>query len=222
MTAWGTGPFFLDASALSSSPGAQHPIVDIANACRAIGLHLIPATPLHITVPYQHAVQVIVGIDHRGVGLRVDLNEFSSAANWMPHWPFPLGSTDLIVDVGDNAPMVAGLGAAVTQVFLGLPSAGQWRSVTIAGTSMPENFSGLVAGKHIIPRAEVALWQRLSAAHLPYQIDFGDYASVSTTPPPSGIAWGFPINVRYTWLQTSWFVVESQLPDSAVWIWDHN
>ena len=63
---------------------------------------------------------------------------------------------------------------------------------------MPENFTGLVAGKHIIPRSEVALWQMLAAAQLPYQIDFGDYASISTTPPPSGIAWGFPINVRYT------------------------
>jgi hypothetical protein len=198
MTAWGTAPFYLDASALSATPSGHHPIVDIANACRAIGLNLIPATPLHVAAPYQHGVQAVVTADNRGVALRVDLNEFSTAAQWMSHWPFQLGATDLVVDVEDNAPMVATLGAAVTNVFLALPSAGQWRSVTIAGTSMPENFTGFVAGKHLIPRAEVVVWQRLNSAQLPYQIDFGDYATVSTAPAPSGIAWGFPINVRYT------------------------
>lgn len=197
MTAWGRSPFFLDASALP--PGAHHhPIVDIAAAARAVGLNLIPAASLAAPLPYQQAVNGIVATDLRGIGLRVDLNQFSSAAQWIAQWPFPRPVTDLIVDVADNAPMVASLGAAVTHVFQTLPHGAQWRSVTIAGTSMPENFAGMVAGTHLIHRDEVAVWQRLEDAQLPYQIDFGDYASVSTTPAPAGIAWGFPINVRYT------------------------
>ena len=197
MTAWGTSPFFLDASALPTG-ASHHPIVDIAAATRALGLNLIPAAPLSAPLPYQQAVSGVVVTDKRGIGLRVDLNQFSSAAQWISHWPFPRASTDLIVDVADNAPMVAGLGAAVTHVFQQLPHGSQWRSVTIAGTSMPENFSGLVAGTHLIHRSEVTLWQQLSGAQLPYRIDFGDYASIPTVPPPAGIAWGFPINVRYT------------------------
>src|ERR1700744_1313913 len=55
MTAWGATPFFRDASALAPSVNGHHPITDIANACRAIGLHLIPARPLYAAVPYQHA-----------------------------------------------------------------------------------------------------------------------------------------------------------------------
>lgn len=197
MTSWGTSPFFLDASALPTGVN-HHPIVDIAAAARALGLNLIPAAPLSSPLPYQQAVNSVIAMDQRGIGLRVDLNQFSSAAQWLPQWPFPVASTDLIVDVADNAPMVAGLGAAVTHVFQGLLHGSQWRSVTIAGTSMPENFSGMVAGTHLIHRSEITIWRQLAGANLPYQIDFGDYASAPTVPPPSGIAWGFPINVRYT------------------------
>jgi hypothetical protein len=93
---------------------------------------------------------------------------------------------------------VAALGAAVTHTFATLHAANQWRTVTVSGTSMPENFSGYVAGLHTIARAEWNLWQGLAAAALPYRIDYGDYATVATVPAPAGIAWGYPINVKYT------------------------
>ncbi len=63
---------------------------------------------------------------------------------------------------------------------------------------MPDNFAGVASGVYEINRAEWSLWQSLAGAALPYRIDFGD----CTTPPinaaPQGIAWGYPISVRYT------------------------
>lgn len=197
MTAWGTGQFFLDATGLSSANTAHHQILDIAAACRAIGLSLIPGTRLGAPAAYQNAVAAIAAADHRGICLRVDIAQMTSAAQWQPQMPFPPNQTDLIVDLADNVQPTAALGNVVVQAFQNLHLGPNWRSVTIAGTSMPENFQGMPAGVHLIPRRERALWNAI-VGHVPYILGYGDYATVPFTPPPSGIAWGFPINVRYT------------------------
>jgi hypothetical protein len=163
-----------------------------------MGLNLIPATRLNTPAPYSAAVAAVVAADRRGVALRVDLAEFADARNWVGAWPYQPTDTDLILDLEDNVSRVASFGPAIDGVFTGLYQRNHWRSVTICGTSMPENFTGLTAGSHLITRSEVALWQRLSGIQLPYRLDYGDYATVPVVPPPQGIRYGFPINVRYT------------------------
>lgn len=196
---WGTASFYLDAIGVPANPAGRHPLTSIGARARARGLSLIPATRLDASQPYQAAVRSLVQTDKRGLALKVDLNEFASATNWMAAWPYQPSETDLIVDFADNVASVTALGAAIDQVFTGLHAGRQWRSVTMSGTSMPENFAGYVAGQYLIPRAELALWQRLSTLRrLPYRLDFGDYTTVPVIPPPTGIRWGFPINVRYT------------------------
>lgn len=196
---WGTAPFYLDAKRVPADPAGGHPLTDIGASARAIGLELIPATRLDVPRPYWTAVVSLVRTDQRGLALNVDLNEFATFANWIQLWPFQPAETDLIVDFENNIGNVAALGPAIDQVILNLHAGPQWRSVTMSGTSMPENFTGYIAGQHTIPRAEWALWQRLSALpQLAYRIDYGDYATVPVIPAPTGIRWGFPINVRYT------------------------
>jgi hypothetical protein len=196
---WGTAPFFLDASALPLAAGAaHHPLLDIAAAARVAGLHLIPATRPTVWIPYQNAVSAVVATDGRGVGLRVDLQQLSTAATWVPSAPLPVAHTDLIADFASDIGTVAGLGPALDHVFQSLHAGGVWRSVTVAGTSMPDNFTGVTAGTYVIPRREFTLWQHLVALGLPYRLDYGDYATIPVNAPPSGIRWGFPINVKYT------------------------
>jgi hypothetical protein len=195
---WGTLPFYLDATAVPNAQQGHHPLVDVASACVALGLQLIPVTHGSATGQYQQAVATVVQRDQRGVGLRVDLQGMSSANQWIANWPFPIISTDLFVDFRDNVATVAALGASLDHAFRNLHAGDKWRTVTSVGTSMPENFSGFLAGLHIIRRTEWHLWQHLAGTGLSYALDFGDYATVSVAPPPSGIAWGYPINVRYT------------------------
>lgn len=196
---WGTTPFYLDAMDIPANAAGRHPLIDIGARARAKGLNLIPLTRLNAPQPYRAAVQSLVQIDQRGVALEVDLNEFASTAKWIAAWPSQPAETDLLVDFADNVANVSALGAAIDQVFLNLHASRDWRTVTMSGSSMPENFTGYVAGQHLIARTELALWQRLSALpKLPYQLDFGDYTTVAVIPPPIGIRWGFPINVRYT------------------------
>jgi hypothetical protein len=194
--AWGPQPFYLDATALPATAGG-HPLGMIAAHARAAQLALIPATTLGASPQYQTAVAQAASTDGRGVALRIDLSELAQSASWVPGWSFPLNQTDLIIDLGEVSAVVA-LGAALDPSFFGLAGAGNWRSVTVAGSNMPANFQGVAAGLYPLPRAELALWQRLTTVSLPYRLDFGDYGTVSLAPAPSGIAWGFPITVKYT------------------------
>lgn len=195
---WGTEPFYLDASELPATGPGHHPLIDIAAAARVNGLQMIPATSLGAGSAYAAAVRTVTTADGRGVGLRVDLQEFSTASTWSASWGGALGNIDLIADFGGSIVTVLSLGPAALAVFQNLHQAATWRSVTVAGTSMPLDFSGYSAGVHVIPRAEWLLWQSLATAGLPYRIGYGDYATVSLAAPPPGIAWGYPINVKYT------------------------
>jgi hypothetical protein len=197
---WGNLPFYLDASAVNIPPSApHHSLIDIAAQARLAGLALVPATTLAASAPYQAALSAIVSVDGRGLALRIDLQELSSVANWAPVWPLPMADTDLIVDFGSNVSRVDALGSVINPLFKAIYGAGQWRTLTIVGTSMPENFTGYAAGTFAIPRIEWRLWKRLSTIPgLPYRIDYGDYTTVAIAPAPQGIAWGFPINVKYT------------------------
>lgn len=194
--AWGQERFMLDASALPAVAG-QHPLLSIALACAAAGLQMIPATNLGASGAYQAGVTAVAAMGN-GVCLRIDLQEAASLANWIHQWPHPIHQTDLIVDFGSEMGTIANLGAALDQVFVNLHGGSQWRSVAIAGTSMPQNFTGYMAGLHVLPRREWTLWHHLHGLQLPYQLDYGDFTATSPGAPPPMIAWGYPINVKYT------------------------
>ena len=194
--AWSGAPYLLDATALPAGPSG-HPLAAIALAARAAGHMLIPATTLGASSAYQAAALAAATTDGRGIALRIDLSELAQSTHWAPSWTFPMSETDLVIDLGEVGAATA-LGTALDPAFLGLSGAGHWRSVTVAGTNMPSNFQGVAAGLFPLPRAELALWQRLNTISLPYRLDFGDYGTVSLAPAPPGIAWGYPITVKYT------------------------
>ena len=195
---WGSSPFYLDASSIPDTPG-HHRLNDIGNHCRARDLKLIPVIRTESTADYVNAAKEMVAHDKRGVCLRISLQEMSELPEWIGTWPFPLKNTDLVIDYLNQAETLLSLGSAVLRsAFEALHKGSSWRSVTIVGTSIPDNFTGLVRGLYLIPRHEKVIWQQLQTAGLPYSLDFGDYATVSTTAAPAGIAWGFPISVKYT------------------------
>src|SRR5690606_27928436 len=109
-------------------------------------LSLIPATTLAASTSYQAAVAGAVAADGRGVALRIDLNELAQSASWAPTWGFPPADTDLIVDLGGTLTAAHALGAGLHPTFQSLANGSAWRSVTVAGSSMPSNFQGVAAG----------------------------------------------------------------------------
>jgi hypothetical protein len=196
-TSWGKDWCYLDASGLPAG-AATHPIVDIAAIAATTGLRVIPMTTLHAPPIYQSGVANAVARLGYGVGLRLNLQDMTSIPTWISSWPYSPSDTDIVVDLSDGVAMASALGSSLDHAFMTLHAGATWRSVTLAGTSMPPNFTGVPAGLHTIQRVEFGLWQRISALSLPYQLSFGDYATVSPNAAPPGIAWGFPISVRYT------------------------
>ncbi len=195
---WGKGKIFIDASKVAPSATSPSPIVEIANACAALGISMVPATQLTADATYQAEVRAVALKQGLGICLKVDLAEMTSASSWISTLPFPPAEIDLIVDLGSAVSTVLSLGPAISAAFKTLAAASSWRSVTMAGSSMPENFTGYASGSYLISRDEATLWGNIVASGLPYTLDFGDYTTVAVTAPASGIAWGFPINARYT------------------------
>jgi Beta protein len=139
---WGARPFYLDASDVEPSARGIHPMMVTAKLCRELGAHLIPATTLDASASYDAALLQVAREDKRGVALRIKLREFTSAAQWLPNWPHALPETDLIVDLADQVSTVSDLGSALDSAFRNFHRAKEWRTITIAGTSMLENFKG--------------------------------------------------------------------------------
>jgi len=198
MKYWGARPFYLDASAIQPPTKGVHPFIETAARCREEGARLTPAIRLGANEPYEAAVIEVARIDKRGVALVVNLDEFNSAVEWMPNWLLAPEDTDLIVDLADNVEAVAALGSVLQIAFRNLHRAREWRTVTIAGTSMPENFADYARdGVHLIERKEWRIWRDLAGASLPYRLDYGDYATVPIRDQQTKYATGFPISVRY-------------------------
>jgi len=196
---WGARPFYLDASEIQPSTTGTHPLLDTAKQCRELGARLTPATTLRASESYEAAVLNVAQIDACGVALTINLREFTSAPQWVSSWPHSLNQTDLILDLADKVATIADFGSVLDLAFRNLHRATEWRSITIAGTSMPANFAEYDKDNvHLIERLEWTLWQHLISLSLPYRLDYGDYATVAIIPPPADIGWGFPINVRYT------------------------
>lgn len=90
---------------------------------------------------------------------------------------------DLLIDCGDL--QIQGLAELRSRVldFLSLvPDARAFRSVTLAGTSIPQTFSKFPRFQsRFIPRLEFALWLSLRKAGLEF-LEFGDYGANNTRP----------------------------------------
>lgn len=195
---WGSGKIFIDASKVAASAVSSHPILDIANACSASGISMVPATQLSADAAYQADISKIVSKFGQGMCLKIDLAEMAAASAWIGALPVSPSDIDLIVDLGSNVSTALSMSSAVASTFSGLSAGSKWRSVTMVGSSMPENFSGYAKGSYLINRDEATLWNSVVKSGLPYSLDYGDFATVAVTAPASGIAWGFPINARYT------------------------
>lgn len=194
---WGKGAFYLDATSLPDLPNGQHPLSDICASARTKGLELIPCTKITATGAYNAAARAANSIDQAGVAVRLDLGEVANAPQWAASWFVPLQETDLIIDIGGNTRLVQQILPQAQATVQGLYLANQWRTVTLAGSTMPLDFSGLTQGVHLIPRIEKVIWQIISS-NVPFRLDYGDYTTVPANAVSKDIPWGYPINARYT------------------------
>lgn len=196
-SAWGADEIKLYAGELNPvGEGDPSPLVAIGEEAAKAGLAIVPVVRFSDPEDYQTAAAEMARSMIGAIGLRITLAEMGDAADWIDL--VSPESTDLIVDLGDKIDAAAALGTLLADAFARLRDGPSWRSVTIAGSSIPDDFSGVAAGAHRIQRKELAVWRALRERALPYNLFFGDYATVSPNARAPGVRWGYPINVKYT------------------------
>lgn len=194
---WGKGAFYLDTTALPDLPNNQHSLNDICASARLKGLDLIPCTRISASGAYNSAAQAANTTDKAGIAIRVDLGDVANASQWTKHWFIPISETDLVIDIGGNTRIIHQILPQAQATIQNLHLANQWRAVTLAGSTMPLDFSGLTQGLHLIPRLEKIIWQTISSS-VSFRLDYGDYTTVPANAISKDIPWGYPINARYT------------------------
>ena len=105
---------------------------------------------------------------------------------------------DLMLDLGYIPPGMDEP-SSVVRLALQAVSAARWRTVILAGTSVPDSLADEIADDSLnaIPRREVALFDKVQA-HLAVRLRFADYAAQHPVPPPPGAVPKMRPSIRYT------------------------
>jgi len=187
---WGTDQrFFIDLFTVANEDpmaDGRHPLAFVFDEARSRGLLAVPVTGIKRDADYQSAVQQAVGIDDRGICIRLVASDIS-----IRQWPDDLtefvasislgqDDIDLILDLGPMMPGQQTTYGFVAQAFLSrLPNPAAWRSLTLAGSAFPEDASGFSQNAvGATPRTEWEVWTALSQdrGNLSRLPTFGDYA----------------------------------------------
>ncbi|SEP09032.1 Beta protein [Luteibacter sp. UNC138MFCol5.1] len=182
---WGKAPCFVDSCYIAAdtmmASGAHH-MGHIFELARLAGAAAIPVTGLRRSASYQAAVASIIGVDRRGVCLRLnpqDLNDtvIASIQRLLALLGLMPEEVHLVLDVGtDLLKNATGQAAAWQAMITGIPFASRYATLTVASSAIPATFSAaaLKTNKYIA-RDEWIAYKALTNLKMPRIPTFGDY-----------------------------------------------
>lgn len=111
---------------------------------------------------------------------------------------------DLMLDIGYIPPGTNEPDSVIRFALQAIAAAG-WRSVILAGTSVPDSLSGEIPDNSLdsIPRREVPLFASVQA-HLAVRLRFADYGVQNPLPPAPAAVPKMRANIRYTAGEVMW------------------
>jgi hypothetical protein len=224
-THWGASQrAFIDLFHVSSEGPLQngvHALSHVLAEARQKQLKLVPVTGLERSAPYQIAVRDAAAIDHRGICLRVTTEQISRIADMESEIAAVLaelnitsrGDVDLVIDFGPMDSMyVTTYRLAAVGMLHSFPAITEWRSLTLTGSSFPQNMSGIAPDSiQQVTRGEWQVWKHVIAQSIPRIPTFGDYGIGG--PEYVNLDWRVikrSANVRYAHNET-WFIVKGHV-----------
>lgn len=221
---WGpTAELFVDLELVGDGPMAdgRHPLQAFLDTARRVGLLATPVTSLGRSADYQRAVQEAVRTDGRGVCLRFEADDFEALADMRD------AISDLLAELGikpsdvdallDFSTILPGQGPqialAARSIILTMPSVVDWRTLTFAASSFPENLTAVgPESTASIPRAEWNAWTSLvrhgrALPRIPQFADYGVSHPVLFDLDPRVMQ--MSANIRYT-TPTDWVIVKGR------------
>lgn len=219
-------PVFLDLRWISQTEmmeDGQHPLEHITQTSSEVGLSIVPVTGLRRLRQYQEAVRAAARTMDLGVCLRVTQEDIGDEedddlASKVERLILYLGcekrNTDLLLDFEDLVALpFSQVRRLARSTLADLPTISEWRSLTLAASSFPENLSGIERDtEERIPRREWEMWtalarrpDRLQDERVP---DFGDYGISHPAPPEiDPRVMRMSASIRYT-LEDGWLVLK--------------
>ncbi len=208
---WGAErPILLDAVGLDprARVAGDHPIVDLFDACRG-RVKAIPVGGLGRGIDHTAAIAGVAAAQGRGAALRLDAADLAAASGhqrlteeWLAVVDLAPADVDLVIDLGEvSEPGHMGSLLAAHEALAALPYAVEWRSVTLAGTSIPRlPRNGNSDSEELCTRLDWRLWKMVARDDVPRSPDFGDRVFA-----PADSASG--MTITYT-TGCSWLVVK--------------
>ena len=180
---------------------------------RNVGLTVLPSVETDADPVYVTAVQRLVTAQHPGVIVKAAVGELRSVDAWVAAQNWAPANVELIISAGHVAEYPAEAFARfVTQTIQAdLVNPTAWRSVTLASSSAPKDYSALAQGRNVVPRLCWSLWQNVRRQYTAAQLDFGDYAVANPdlTEPPGVAMIRASVSVRYA-TDDSWIVLKGR------------
>lgn len=222
---WGTNPAMIDTEHLDPAgrmKDGSHPLAWIVAACADRGLMLSPVVSPSRAADYRAAALQSYKAIASSICLRLPANQWAGLGTptgdglllgFLDAGQISPSDSHLLLDLGSIVGASAELAiAAVRGALRALPHAGEWRSVTVAGSGMPKTTSEIGPdGVVEYPRSEWILWRQLADGDGYRFPSFGDYA-VQHPDPWSDFnpkLMDSAAQMRYT-LATSWFVARGR------------
>lgn len=222
--AWGTADVAMldleqvdDQGPLSSG---SDPLTFVLDAARSNGLKIVPVTGIDRPQEYQSAVAHAIGLDGRGLCLRLNGESLTQItvnperlAELLDTLEVGPQQVDLVLDFESIYGIPTGpLQLTMLTMLTHLPMRDQWRSLTLAAGSMPEDMSDVQSNSaEIVPRPEWSLWVAIRAS-APRRPQFGDYGVAHPSYVSLDMRLIYPrmtAKIRYT-IDDAWLLVKGR------------
>lgn len=216
--AWPSGsPFMLDFR-LAGDDAAEG-LASTTDQLQQHGLSVIPVVASARSDEYIRAAAAVARRHRQGVAIRMNTDDIGDVDllpdlldSFLTRLRRDPAEVDLLLDLYAFTPShIGAMTTATVAAIRALPRVAQWRSVTVIGTSFPETLSGLKADSLTpLPRAEWAVWRRVSLRTLPRVPDFGDYGIAHPELPDVDPRYmTMSANLRYT-IEDNWLVFKGR------------
>ncbi len=186
---WGTRPAFVDLRHVDPEgrmADGTHPVEWLIRACADAGLILAPVVSATREESYREAAFSVAEEVGTSICFRLPPGEWTDLStptgagrllSLLAETSLPPSEIHVVLDMEGEVSITAAISAtALREALRGLPRATEWKSVTVAGTSMPAVTSGVGAGNTAeLPRAEWQVWRQLIEAPSHRAPAFGDY-----------------------------------------------
>lgn len=188
---WGTRRAFIDLMFLDPAArmsDGSHPLTWVTARGNAVGTVLLPTVGVSSDAAYQAAAAAVSARDGRGACIRLRTADWPSSSG--ARLTALLGAlrltpreVDLVLDLGEDVATAPSMAlTAVRNELASLPSAHDWRTVTVAGASFPKQLTNVARGLSVIERVEWSVYSALLGAGLARIPTFGDYAVANPDP----------------------------------------